>query len=188
MELAKYKHRKVVLVDEADNELGQAGLIEAHREPGKRHRAFSLVLYRRVLGKVELLLQKRAEEKPVFAHYWTNTCCYNMAPGEKYLLRARERVREEMGVELGQTKLKKLYQFSYYASDKDGWCENELDQVIVGEWSGEVVPEPEEAEDYTWMEWGVLRKDICARKEVYAPWFRMMVEDGRLEEGLSGSA
>ena len=30
----KYHNRKVVLVDESDNELGIGGLIEAHRDPG----------------------------------------------------------------------------------------------------------------------------------------------------------
>lgn len=184
--LAQYRHRQVVVVDEQDNELGVAGLVEAHQDPGIKHRAFSLWLYRQGEKGVEVLLQKRAEEKPVFPHYWANTCCYNMAPGEKYLERAKSRVREELGVELGETKLEKLYQFSYYAPDKNGWCENELDQIMVGEWDGEVVPNPDEVEDYRWIEWDELKRDMVNNPHEYAPWFQEIMEDGRVERYLVG--
>lgn len=201
MDLRKYRDRQVVLVDEWDNELGEVSLVEAHRGKGQKHRAFSLVLYRKTESGVEVLLQKRAEDKPVFAHYWGNTCCYNMAPGEEYLERARSRVKEEMGVELGETKLKKLYQFSYDAPDpaREGWGENELDQVIVGEWdpsahsgnsgqagSGQVKLNPEEAEAYEWMEWEEVKKSVRKRERRWAPWWVMMVEDGRLEQEMVG--
>jgi len=183
MDLSKYKNRKVVLVDEQDNELGVGSLVESHQGEGQKHRAFSLVLYRKNEGKIEVLLQKRAKDKPVFAHYWANTCCYNMAPGEEYLSRAVSRVREEMGVEVEESALSKLYQFSYYAPDpnREGWCENELDQVIVGEWSGEVVPNPEEAEDYLWMEWEAIMREILNNPDEWAPWWKMIVADSRLQ-------
>ncbi len=182
--LEQYRDRKVVLVDESDNEIGVAGLVEVHRTPGKKHRAFSLWLYRRGEKGVEVLLQKRAKEKPVFPHYWANTCCYNMAPGEEYLPRAVTRVSEEMGVEVEESALSKLYQFSYYAPDIEGWCENELDQVIVGEWDGEIAPNSEEVSEYRWMGWGELREDVKRNPEIYAPWFGLIMEDGRLEKWL----
>jgi isopentenyl-diphosphate Delta-isomerase len=194
MNLDKYKNRKVVLVDEQDNELGVGSLVEAHQGRGQKHRAFSLVLYRPTssatslgVNNVEILLQKRAQAKPVFPGLWANTCCYNLAPGEEYLSRAVSRVREEMGVEVDASVLQKLYQFSYYAPDpstssgQDLWCENELDQVIMGEWSGEVTPNPEEAEDYRWMGWNELKEDIKNNPEIYAPWWKMIVDDGKVE-------
>jgi isopentenyl-diphosphate delta-isomerase len=175
----KYHERKVVLVDENDNELGVGGLIEAHRDPGLQHRAFSLQLYRIVNDKKELLLQQRAIGKPVFPFYWANTCCFNMAPGEKYLSRAVSRVKEEMGLIVGEEKLRELYKFVYYAPDIEGWCENELDNVIVGEWSGELKLNPEEAMDSKWIEWGELNKDIENEPSKYAPWFKTIVSDPR---------
>lgn len=184
--LEQYRDRKVVLVDESDNQIGIAGLVEAHREPGMKHRAFSLWLYREDENGVEVLLQKRAGEKPVFPHYWANTCCYNLAPGEEYLARAVSRVREEMGVVVDESVLRKLYQFLYYAPDVEGWCENELDTVIVGEWSGEVMPNPEEVEDYKWIGWDELRRDVGDNPKIYAPWFQTIMEDGRLERELLG--
>jgi len=187
MNLDKYKNRKVVLVDEQDNELGVGSLVEAHQGRGQKHRAFSLVLYRPTssatslgVNNVEILLQKRAQAKPVFPGLWANTCCYNMAPGEEYLERAVSRVKEEMGVAVDESVLDKLYQFSYYAPDLEGWCENELDQVIMGEWSGKVMPNPEEAEDYRWIGWKELKKDVTNNPDKYAPWFQTIMSDGRV--------
>ena len=182
----KYHNRKVVLVDESDNELGIGGLVEAHRDPGLQHRAFSLQLYRAIGDKKELLLQQRAIGKPVFPFYWANTCCYNMAPTETYLARAVSRVKEEMGVVVGEDQLRELYKFCYYAPDVEGWCENELDNVIVGAWdpsasSGQVGLNinPEEAMDSKWIEWGELNKGISDEPGQYAPWFKMIVADQR---------
>lgn len=185
----KYYERRVVLVDENDSELGIGGLIEAHRDPGLRHRAFSLQLYRIVGDKKELLLQQRAVGKPVFPFYWANTCCYNLAPGEEYLPRAVSRVNEEMAVVVNEDKLRELYKFTYYAPDVEGWCENELDNVIVGEcppssstsegYKAFVKLNPEEAMDSEWVEWRELNEDVERNPDKYAPWFKLMVADPR---------
>jgi isopentenyl-diphosphate delta-isomerase len=166
----KYHDRQVVLVDQNDTDIGLAGLVEAHR-------AFSLQLYRVVNGENELLLQQRAIGKPVFPYYWANTCCYNMAPGEDYLTRSVSRVKEEMGVEVERDNLRELYKFSYEALDTEGWCENELDNVIVGEWDGEVKINPEEAMDSKWIGWRELNKDMEQDPDKYAPWFKLIVGD-----------
>ncbi len=178
-DLSRYRERKVVLVDPADRELGEAGLIEAHRDPGLKHRALSLFLYRRRGGKVELLLQQRSADKPVFPSLWSNTCCYNLIRGEDYLSRAVSRVREEMGIAVPASALKILYRFSYYAPDTDGWCENELDTVIVGQWDGEVYPNPDEVADYRWAEWEALGSNVSTQSALYAPWFKMILADDR---------
>jgi isopentenyl-diphosphate delta-isomerase len=185
----KYHDRKVVLVDEQDNELGIGGLVVAHRDPGLKHRAFSLQLYRKVNERTELLLQQRAGTKPVFPRYWANTCCYNMAPGEEYIDRATTRVDEELGVKVLPSALRIIYKFSYYAPDIEGWCENEMDIVIVGEcppssltsegYEDFVKLNPEEAMSYKWIEFEELRREIKKNPEIYVPWFKMIVSDSR---------
>lgn len=180
----KYQSRKVVLVDLEDNEIGEAGLIEAHRDPGLKHRAFSLILYRKRESKIELLLQQRSAEKPVFPLFWTNTCCYNLVKGENYLTRAVSRVKEEMGIEVPTESLKQLYKFSYYAPDIEGWCENELDMVIVGEWDGEISINPEEVADYKWIEIGDLERDMQTNPGIYSLWFKMIMSDSRFKTTL----
>lgn len=177
--------RQVVLVDEQDQELGTAGIEEAHRGGGIKHRALSVILFRKRGEKIEILLQQRAQAKPVFRLLWSNTCCTNLRPGDEYLPRAVSRLKEEMGIELEQEDLRELYKFSYFAKDRDGWCENELDTVLVGEWEGEVNPNPEEAADYKWMEWEELKRDVEQNPENYAPWYRMILGDEKFVEGLN---
>ncbi|MFH1244505.1 MAG: NUDIX domain-containing protein, partial [bacterium] len=155
------------------------GLVEAHRDPGIMHRAFSLQLYRMRDGKKELLLQQRAVGKPVFPFYWANTCCHNMEPGEVYIPRAVTRVKEEMGVVVNESALRELYKFTYYAPDVEGWCENELDTVIVGEWSGDLKLNPEEAMNSRWIEWSELQRELENEPDKYAPWFQMIMNDER---------
>lgn len=180
----KYKDRKVVLVDLEDKEIGEAGLIEAHRDPGLKHRAFSLVLYRKTENTIEILLQQRSLEKPAFPLFWTNTCCYNMVKGEEYLPRAVSRVYEEMGIVVPIESLKILYKFSYYAQDIEGWCENELDTVILGEWDGEIKMNPSEVADYKWVEIHNLDMEIENNPENYSLWFAMIMKDSRFRTAL----
>jgi isopentenyl-diphosphate delta-isomerase len=177
-------NRQVVLVDVHDRELGTADIYEAHKGEGLKHRALSVILYRKVNGKTELLHQQRAEAKPVFKLLWSNTCCTNLRPGDEYLPRAVSRLEEEMGIKIEQKKLRILYKFSYEVTDEVsvGWCENELDTVIVGEWDGEIKVNPEEAADYKWIEWEELQNDIKVNPGIYSPWHKMIIYDPRFVE------
>ena len=175
-----------MLVDEQDRELGLADIYEAHRGKGLKHRALSVILYRKVNGKTELIHQKRAMAKPIFKDLWSNTCCTNLRPGDTYLERAVSRLDEEMGIKIDPNKLRILYRFSYEVADEVsvGWCENEVDTVMVGEWDDEVKVNPEEAADYKWIEWGELQKDIKANPDIYSPWHKMIINDPRFVEGF----
>ena len=176
-----FMQRQVILVDEQDKELGSADIHTAHQEKGLKHRALSVILYRQKNEKMELLVQKRAEAKPVFKLLWSNTCCTNLRPGDEYLPRAVSRLEEEMGIKIAEKDLRVLYRFSYNTPDinRAGWCENELDTVLVGEWDGGVKVNPDEAADYRWMEWGELNADIEHNPNQYAPWYKMIVGDSR---------
>jgi len=179
-------NRQVVLVDEQDKELGTADIYEAHQGKGLKHRALSVILYRKIDGKTELLHQKRADTKPVFRGLWSNTCCTNLRPGDRYLERAVSRLDEEMGIKIEPQKLRILYRFSYEVVDEVsvGWCENEVDTVIVGEWDGEVKINPLEAADYKWIEWEKLKKDIIKNPDIYSPWHKIIVGDKRFVKEL----
>ncbi len=179
-------NRRVVLVDEQDREVGLADIYTAHQGKGLKHRALSVILYRKVNGKTELLHQKRADAKPVFKGLWSNTCCTNLRPGDEYLSRAVSRLDEEMGIKIKQEDLRILYRFSYEAQDirRSGWLENEVDTVIVGEWNGEIFINPEEASDYKWIEWEALQKDIEKFSNIYSPWHKMIINDPRFVEEI----
>lgn len=177
----------MVLVDEQDKEVGLADIYEAHQGKGLKHRALSVILYRKKGGVTEILLQKRAEAKPVFKLLWSNTCCTNMRSGDEYLPRAVSRLQEEMGIEIKQEDLRVLYRFSYEAPDlvSVGWGENELDTVLVGEWSGEVKVNPDEAADYRWTPWEELQRDVENNSGDYSPWYKMIISDPRFVEEIA---
>lgn len=174
-------NRQVVLVNEQDEEMGRADIYLAHQNGGLKHRALSVILYRKIGNTVELLHQQRASAKPIFKLLWSNTCCTNLRPGDTYLPRAVSRLEEEMGIKIEQEHLRILYSFSYEAEDValPGWGENELDTVIVGEWDGEVIPNPDEAADYKWIEWESLQQDLNDNPEIYSPWHKIILNDSR---------
>lgn len=180
------QNRQVVLVDEQDTELGTADIYSAHQGVGLKHRALSVILYRKNSGKIEILSQKRAATKPVFPNLWSNTCCTNLRPGDEYLPRAVSRLQEEMGIVIDQAALRRLYSFSYRADDlvNPGWCENELDTVIVGEWNGPLALNPEEVSDAKWMEWEEMKLDVERHPELYSPWHKLIMSDPRFVEGV----
>lgn len=191
MDYSAYQGRQVVLVDENDNELGVEDILVAHQGEGKKHRALSVILYRKMDGKTELLMQKRSHAKPVFKGLWSNTCCTNLRPGDTYIERAVSRLKEEMGIEIKPEDLRTLYRFSYEAPDPSEtsgqvqWCENEVDTVIVGTSAtlsaGEFRCElnPEEAEDAKWMEYGEMKEDMEKNPEIYSPWHKLIINDPR---------
>lgn len=178
--------RQVVLVDENDQELGTAEIYQAHQGMGLKHRALSLILWRKKKGKIEILLQKRSIKKPVFRGLWGNTCCTNLRSGDEYLSRAASRVREEMGVIIDERRLENIYRFSYEAEDytRKGWGENELDTVVLGEYDGPVKINKEEATDYLWVEWEELKRKTKENPVEYAPWLIMIIKDGRVEKEI----
>ena len=86
---------EVILVDEEGREIGSAEKLEAHRNGGRLHLAFSIVLFNR---NGETLLQRRSKRKYHFGGLWTNACCGHPRPGEVLAEAARRRLREELGV------------------------------------------------------------------------------------------
>ena len=63
---------KCILVDSDDRAIGSATKIECHHGLGKRHRAFSVLLFDE---SGRLLVQRRSLEKITFPGVWANSCC-----------------------------------------------------------------------------------------------------------------
>src|SRR3990167_3018254 len=98
----------VILVDEHDQEIGQAEKLSAHQK-NLLHRAFSIFIFHRT-PQLELLLQQRALVKYHSAGLWTNTCCSHPHPGETVIQAGERRLQEEIGI---RTSLKDLGWFHY---------------------------------------------------------------------------
>lgn len=157
---------QVVLVDAEDRPLGTAGKLAAHRR-NLRHRAISVLVFD---PSGRMLLQKRAASKYHSPGLWANACCTHPRPGEAAREAAGRRLREEMGIAL---PLDFAGVFAYEAPVGAGLWENEVVHVFTGRYEGEVAPDPDEVEAFSWRDMATLRADIDAHGERYTPWFRL---------------
>ncbi len=162
--------QKVVLVDEHDNEVGIEDKLEAHKNGGKLHRAFSIFVFN---SKGETMLQKRAEGKYHSAGKWSNTCCSHPAPGEAVMEAAHRRLKEEMGFDCS---MQEKFSFIYKADVGNGLTEWEYDHVIFGKYEGKPNINKEEASAYKWVSLDSLKKDVEEHPENYTPWLRICLD------------
>jgi isopentenyl-diphosphate delta-isomerase len=154
----------VELVDERGAAIGSCTVAEAHRLPGKRHRAFSVLLFDDA-GRV--ILQQRAAVKTRFASRWSNTCCGHPAPGEAVTDAAAKRLMDELGITADLTE---VGVYRYQAADEQQ-VEYEWDHVLVGTVeSATPDPDPAEVSDWAWVYPDELDADISANPSRYTPW------------------
>jgi isopentenyl-diphosphate Delta-isomerase len=142
--------------------------LEAHRL-GKLHRAVSVILFN---PSGQMLLQKRAKGKYHSGGLWSNACCSHPMPGETTEQAASRRLKEEMGI---STELRRFNTFIYRAEFGNGLSEHELDHLFVGTCVDTPKPDPEEAEDWKWMDMDALRASVKKEPEIYTVWFALIV-------------
>ena len=167
--MTNQKEDFVILVDEADNEIGWMEKLEAHKKP-LLHRAISVFIFN---SKGEWLLQRRALNKYHSNGLWTNTCCSHPLPGETSLEAAHRRLHEEMGLE---TDLKEIFWFTYKEPLDNQLTEHELDHVFVGSTDEYPSINPDEVSEWKYMKFDDLKTDIDNHPENYTVWFRMIFE------------
>lgn len=175
----------VELVDVSGAPVGSATVDEAHRPPGRLHRAFSVFLRDPAGGRV--LLQQRAAAKTRFPLRWANTCCGHPPPGEDLGASARRRLAEELGI--SGVALTEVGIYTYRAEDPStGRVEHEYDHVLLGDLPPGVRPAPDPAEvaSCRWVSVPELLADLAEDPDRYAPWLGGVT--GRLAEHLTREA
>jgi isopentenyl-diphosphate delta-isomerase len=161
---------KLVIVDENDKPLGLEEKWKCHAGKGILHRAFSVFVFNQ---KGELLVHQRSKEKPLWPLYWSNTCCSHPLEDESYEEAGHRRLVAEMGF---SCVLRLVGTFRYQASYQDKGSENEFCAVLVGQYDGEIHPNPQEVADWKWIASQDLREDIAADSDKYTPWFKTEIE------------
>ena len=146
---------KIQLIDVNDKPSGESDVYSVHQHPAKLHRAISVWLFNDSGG---VLLQQRSAKKITKALEWGNAVCGNVRSNESYYQCAMRRLREEIGVE--SIQVRPIYKFLYKAWCNDKYGENELDQVFIGQYSGRVKLNKDEADDYVWIDWNKFKKAI----------------------------
>lgn len=165
---------QVILVNEQDEAIGAMEKMEAH-EKGFLHRAFSVFVLNE---NNELLLQKRAVSKYHSGGLWTNTCCSHPREGENIIEAGNRRLMEEMGM---TCELQPMFSFIYKAELDKGLTEHELDHVIIGRSNATPDINPEEVEDWKYIDLNNLEEDMNVNPENYTAWFKIIFDRFRKE-------
>lgn len=156
----------VILVNERDEETGVMEKMEAH-EKALLHRAFSVFIFNE---DGQMLLQQRAARKYHSAGLWTNACCSHPRPGEITIDAAKRRLYEELGFE---TELEKIFEFTYKANFDNGLTEHEFDHVFIGNYNGNIKPNPNEVSDYCYKSMEDVQQSLESHAHKYTVWFAL---------------
>lgn len=158
----------VVLVNEADQQIGLMEKLEAHQK-GLLHRAFSVFLFNK---KGEMLLQKRANTKYHSPNLWTNAVCSHPRNGESYKNGALRRLNEELGI---STEIEEKFHFIYKADVGQNLWEHELDYVFVGIYEGIFNLNPNEVAETRYISLVDLQKEILSNPDNFTEWFKIIL-------------
>jgi isopentenyl-diphosphate delta-isomerase len=158
----------LILVDEADREIGHLDRAHCHAGRGVLHRAFSLLIFN---GNGELLLQQRAPGKRLWPLYWSNSCCSHPRRAESMEAAIDRRLMEELGM---RCPLKFLFKFRYQAQFDEVGAECELCSVFIGRCTGRVKINPDEIHDWRWISTAALQVEMTGPEAArFTPWFRI---------------
>ena len=159
----------ILTVDENDKVIGKEEKIKTH-QLGKLHRAFSIFVFN---SKGELLLQRRAKTKYHSGGLWTNTCCSHQRFDETLEKAIHRRLKEEMGFDC---ELKEIFSFIYKVKFDNGLFEHEYDHVFIGKFDGKPNPNPEEVDEWKWVDLEELKGDIRENPDNYTYWLKVSID------------
>jgi len=167
----------LVLVDEEDNEIGIDTRENCHRGTGKRHRAYTVFLFHN--GK--LLLQQRSQKKLLWPGGWDVSYTSHVYPGETYGKAAARKGVQELGARVSD--LADVHSFVYFAPQGAN-AENEFCRLLVGDFDGNIKPNPDEIAAVRWAGLRDVEEDLEKNPALYTPWFRLSFQ-GFMKSPLS---
>lgn len=157
----------LILVDDADREIGSASKNECHVGDGTLHRAFSIFVFN---SGGELLLQRRSAEKPLWPMYWSNTCCSHPRVGETMEIATQRRLDEELGLEC---RLQFLYKFKYHAPYEDRGSEREFCWVYAGHCDDVPKANANEIAEWRFINAAALDAELADNPDGFTPWLKL---------------
>jgi isopentenyl-diphosphate delta-isomerase len=167
-EVSALDSEALILVDEADREVGHLSKSECHDGQGVLHRAFSLLIFN---GEGELLLQQRAATKRLWPLYWSNSCCSHPRRAESMETAIHRRLHEELGL---RCPLQFLFKFQYQAQFETAGSEQELCSVFIGRSRDPVKTDPNEILAWRWVHPEALQAELTGPGAgQFTPWFKL---------------
>ncbi len=166
-EIVSFDSEPLILVNSHDEAVGEMLKADCHQRGGRLHRAFSLFIFN---SSNELLVHQRADSKPLWGGFWTNSCCSHPRVGESIEEAIARRSEEELGF---TTNMRFVYKFEYTAHFRDIGTEHELCSVFVGQYDGEPRINSEEISDYRWLSAAEVDQILADDQQPTTPWFAM---------------
>jgi isopentenyl-diphosphate delta-isomerase len=158
----------LILVDDADREIGHLSKALCHEGRGVLHRAFSLLIFN---GRGELLLQQRAPSKRLWPLYWSNSCCSHPRRAETMEAAIRRRLYEELGL---SCPLHFLFKFRYQAQFDATGAEHEVCSVFIARSTDTLSVNRNEILSWRWVSPEALQAEMAAGgSEKFTPWFML---------------
>jgi isopentenyl-diphosphate Delta-isomerase len=157
----------LILVDEADREVGHLSKSECHDGQGVLHRAFSLLIFN---DEGELLLQQRSSSKRLWPLYWSNSCCSHPRRAESMEAAIHRRLFQELGL---RCPLQFLFKFQYQAQFESAGSEQELCSVFIGRSGDPVKTDPREILAWRWIRPEALQAELVRYADRFTPWFKL---------------
>jgi isopentenyl-diphosphate delta-isomerase len=158
----------LILVDEADREVGHLSKAKCHDGQGVLHRAFSLLIFN---GAGELLLQQRSPTKRLWPLFWSNSCCSHPRRAESMETAIHRRLYEELGL---RCPLEFLFKFQYQARYESAGSEQELCSVFIGRSRDPVRSDPSEIQALRWIPPETLQAEMAGNEaDKFTPWFKL---------------
>jgi isopentenyl-diphosphate delta-isomerase len=156
----------LILVDEADREVGYQSKAQCHQGRGILHRAFSLLIFNE---GGELLLQQRAASKRLWPLYWSNSCCSHPRRAETMESAIHRRLHEELGI---RCPLHFLFKFQYQAQFDAEGAEHEVCSVFIGRCTDPIRINPAEILASRWISPEALQAELAGSgASRFTPWF-----------------
>lgn len=155
----------VILVDDQNRQIGVAPKDTVHTKNTPLHRAFSLFLFN---TNHQLLVTKRASTKKTFPGVWTNSVCGHVAPDEEPIDAVKRRLQEEL--QMSASEIREVSPYRYRFMDVNGIVENEICPIFVGYADEIPKPNPEETEDWKWIDWNEFIQTVHQYPGTYSPW------------------
>jgi isopentenyl-diphosphate delta-isomerase len=165
--VVSFDDEPLVLVNDADEEIGFATKERCHDGEGLLHRAFSVFLFS---PAGEVLLQQRSGQKRLWPGTWSNACCSHPRQGETLEEALRRRLREELSLE---TPIRFLFKFRYQARYETSGAEHELCHVYAGLFTRQPAVNANEIAATTIMTAAALDIDVATHPERYTPWLKL---------------
>ncbi len=144
------KQELIVYVDQQGEPTGETEeKLAAHHANTKLHLAFSSYIFN---DRGELLVTRRATTKKVWPNVWTNSCCGHPAPSEAFEAAIVRRLDYELGMTASDIT-KVIPDYIYKTYPYNGIIEHEFCPIFAGRALSEPRPNPDEVDDFRWMNW-----------------------------------